>query len=295
MASLCILCEGSPPIENSHMVPKFFIRRLMKGTSVKALRNSNYVTRPVQDGWKGRYLCQQCEMRFSAWETDFANRIYDPYLNGNKDPAVQDIALVLFVTSLHFRYLEYAKDRNKGLPDSVDVPNLIEKLRDALLNGRSPGDIHLYATPLRQVIDHEILPAGVNTYFFEVIDGCAFNWHLPSEKAFWISYVKVPGFMFFSSTEPLEAICTKPAQIEPYKIDGNGTFDIGISHSRFLLAMVNDVVKKRSQEIQSAYRCIPESQMEKIIEQIRKDPDYKKRRAYQSYILDLQLIRKQEI
>ena len=267
----------------------------MKGTSVKALRDSNNVTRPVQDGWKGRYLCQQCEIRFSAWETDFANRIYDPFLNASKDPAVQDITLVLFVTSLHFRYLEYAKERNSGFTESEDLSNLTKRLKDALLESRSPVDIHLYAMPLYPITDPGILPAGVNTYFFEAIDGCAFDWFLSSDRTIWISYVKVPGFMFFSSSGPIEDIWSGPDSLEPYKIDGNGTFDLDIKHSRILLSVVDCFLEKRTREIQEAYRSMPDSQILKIIEQIKKDPDYQNSRAYRTYLFDLQLIRNCEI
>ena len=295
MASLCILCESSPPIKNSHIVPKLFIRRLKQGTSVRVLTDSNNVKKPIQDGWKGPYLCQQCEIRFSAWETDFANKIYDPFLNESKDLVRQDLTLVLFVTSLHFRYLEYAKEHNNGLPNSEDLPNLIKKLKDALLKSRSPVDTHLYAMPLYPTTDPEIFPAGANTYFFESIDGCVFDWFIPSDRTFWVSYVKVPGSMFFLSTAPLEAICNKPALIQPYKIDGNGIFDLGILPSHILFSIVKDVVEKRAQEIQEAYKSMPDSQIAKIIEQIKKDPDYKNSRAYQSYFFDLQLIGKHKI
>lgn len=58
---------------------------------------------------------------------------------------VIDTALVLFLLSVHFRYIEYAKERNKGLPPSNGtLEALLSRLRAALLKEEIAAEVYLY-------------------------------------------------------------------------------------------------------------------------------------------------------
>ena len=289
----CLLCGQRSPIKNSHIVPALFVRRLKRGTPVKSLRDSNNVTRPVQDGWKGPFYCRRCESLFSGWERHFATQLYDPYLRDESMSVVIDTALVLFLLSVHFRYIEYAKERNKGLPPSNGtLEALLSRLRAALLKEEIAAEVYLYVTPLKPMTTLTQLPPGCNTYFFEVIDGYVFEWKLPSGESVWISYVKVPALMFFLATRSLSDICRKPDILDPYETRVDSRFDPTLPASIVLMETVLDRVRQAAESIQVSYAQMPDSQIESIISQIQSDPDYKKSRAHKSYLLDLELVKK---
>ena len=78
----CILCEKNPPIRESHVIPKFIFNKLKECNPLGVLIDAKH-EHLMQDGWKGAYLCRECEEQFSRYEKWFCERIFNPFWNNN--------------------------------------------------------------------------------------------------------------------------------------------------------------------------------------------------------------------
>lgn len=286
--SLCILCNVNPPIENSHVVPNFVVRRLKAGTPHRTLRHSNDLSRVEQDGWKGPYLCAGCEGKFSKSEDSFCREIYDPLLKGG----VQTFALreksALFAVSLHFRCMHFAMDLSS---DKVEeqVLRLYQKTRAICSSERlSSSDVYSYAEILKPITDATVFPPGINTYFFETIDAMAFPWVLASGSIA-ISYVKIPGIAFFLADADLDKATSRPGIFDPYRFETGGTLEESL-HRGHMIQMIREDVTNCSVEIQRSYGAIPERQLAKMIAKIEAEPNQESFRGHQSFLLDKTLL-----
>ena len=76
----CALCCQTKELQLSHIVPHFVGRKLIN-TSPGNIRSSKEPNRTLQDISKEYMLCADCEERFSAKETWFANHIFIPYID----------------------------------------------------------------------------------------------------------------------------------------------------------------------------------------------------------------------
>lgn len=168
MSRDCCLCKGRPAIQNSHVVPNFIVKRLKKGTPVPFLVQSTNVTLSIQDSWKGEYLCGACEQEVSRWENWFCREVYDPFEKEWQASFAYDENLALFLSSLHFRWFCHLQGSCSEVPEPYCV--IAQKARDQCRGITATGP-HLYLSllfPIRD--DHGFLP-GINTYFYEAIDG----------------------------------------------------------------------------------------------------------------------------
>jgi hypothetical protein len=102
---LCRLCGSVRPLLLSHILPKF-VFRFQRNTSTAVIRSHLNPNRPVQDSRKLRFLCRECEERFSAWETAFKREIYDPYHAGKLDGVKYGSWLLKCAVSLSWRALK---------------------------------------------------------------------------------------------------------------------------------------------------------------------------------------------
>jgi hypothetical protein len=74
MFSVCAYCGKNPPIENSHILPKWTIRFALDGSVTGKLRATDEINRRVQDAEKLPLLCSECEGIFSKRENDAAKQ-----------------------------------------------------------------------------------------------------------------------------------------------------------------------------------------------------------------------------
>ena len=73
---VCAYCGKNGEPEESHILPRWTIRRALRGSVTGKLRESENVNRRVQDGEKVYLLCRECENRFSKLEGP-ASRAFD--------------------------------------------------------------------------------------------------------------------------------------------------------------------------------------------------------------------------
>jgi hypothetical protein len=289
MPSLCILCNHNPPIENSHIVPNFVIKRLKAGNPLQTLVHSNALNKTFQDGWKGNYLCKTCEGKFSKLEGWFCGTIYDPYLAGTAIKVNYTEQLGLFAASLAFRYLRFGFEQNPSKPVPPRLRELDEDLRAALDSGSlSNLRANSYLQFLAPVTSIKTFPPGINTYLFEAIDGSAFPWCIPPTEEYWVVYVKLPGMFFLTSLLDLDRIRV-PGGLAGHQIQPAGILESKVQSGN-LSVLVSDTFREKALEIQADYERMPASRLKRNMEKISKTPNKEQSRAHQTYLLDARLL-----
>jgi hypothetical protein len=137
----CQLCGFKKPLRKSHIIPNF-VNRFLKGTSLTGyLRQSGDIHKRVQDGIKVELLCNECELKFSKWESEFAKEIFLPHMNmvgSGQDliKIVYDSSLISFVISLFWRVtVTTSVTKNISQSNMMFVKNL-ERIWAEFLNGK---------------------------------------------------------------------------------------------------------------------------------------------------------------
>jgi hypothetical protein len=293
---LCILCGKNPPIQKSHIIPKFAYKRMKDQSSVKTLRHSGKPHHPIQDGAQGPYLCSDCEAKFNSWETPFCNLLLDRYeamLDASKPAEIKPIPytewLPRFLSSVHFRYLKYIELMNPG---NRNVPDGLLKLLEESCNEPEPlpgGLCHYlwFLHPIRFIKSG--LPPGINAYYFFSTDGYAFDWNLPDGGKIACSFVKLPSFALLSCTQELPVLPASKHIVDASQIGKSGVLDPRVPED-VLLMMLGDDFRVRVQHMLQQESRIPDKQMKKIEAEIAGDSDCLSKKRHKIYLLDRQLL-----
>jgi hypothetical protein len=102
--TICAYCNANPPIENSHVVPRFIVK-LLKANSPEKFIFDTWKYKKMQDGLKGPYLCEECDnVLFSAWENDFKKAVFDPVHDGKPGRWAEENS-IRFLLAVAFRYM----------------------------------------------------------------------------------------------------------------------------------------------------------------------------------------------
>jgi hypothetical protein len=65
----CRLCGKESTLQESHVIPKAFFRRIKRtGPALQSHDHPFIRSRPTQDSWSQRLLCLACEQKLSNWE-----------------------------------------------------------------------------------------------------------------------------------------------------------------------------------------------------------------------------------
>jgi len=112
---ICKLCQNEKELMESHIVPSFAFRWLKKTSATGFLRTVLEANKRVEDGRKQKLLCKECEHIFNKSETQFANKVYYPYVEKELDAAgvaqgiIKEIQyedwLLRFIISVHWRLI----------------------------------------------------------------------------------------------------------------------------------------------------------------------------------------------
>lgn len=89
-----------------------------------------------------------------------------------------------------------------------------------------------------------VLPPGINTYFFESIDGKAFDFK-PPNFSFWVIYLKLPGMFFLLSGHDLAPFAPYPEPMNAQKIGITGTME-EVHRPAGVSVLVADIFKARA-------------------------------------------------
>jgi len=246
----------------------------------------NHLIQDVEQGWKGPWLCQNCEQLFNRWETWFVNRFVDPFARSRRR-FPYDQSLSLFAASLHFRHLhlQITTSQAKARPHDQQ---LREDLRDMCL-AKNPHHPRVFQyiqllTPVKTV-DH--FQPGINTYLFESVhpsiqqnvDG------IPSS----MSFFKLPSALLVTCDFDLNLVMPTPNLLQAHTIQAAGVFNVA-AQSGALLNEAAEIVAPVAQQIQDNYSQMSDRQREKIRQRIMNDPDREIRRARRSFDADQYLL-----
>lgn len=205
LGSICMLCQRHPPIQNSHLWPKFVVN-WVKQTTSPYLRKGDNPNRRLQDVTTFPILCTDCEGLFSKFENQFKLKIYKPFRE-DYDNQIASFRygrwLAQFVISISWRTLV------------VDFANY-EK--------RAPSQVHFaekaYEHWRKYLLgtSRKIRPYGHHMFFFSYIDiststvsDIPENLHRYVHSGFDaeicfdtkpIVYTLIPGIAFWSPLKP---------------------------------------------------------------------------------------------
>ncbi len=198
---MCKLCGSNAPLMKSHIIPKF-VGRWMKETSITPyLRFDGNVDERHQDLFTMELLCDDCENRFSAWETKFATEIFHPAADG-QTVFRYGPWFVKFAASLAWRAVQFLKCQAGDDPPALNsmVDNMELHLSRFLLGQEkhvSSYTQHVYAVG---ELAAPVLPGSpmLNRYLARAV---GIDILRNDDLSDMMVYVKLPMFMFFSVGE----------------------------------------------------------------------------------------------
>jgi hypothetical protein len=290
----CILCGVRPPIKNSHVVPKFVYKRLKAGSPLNQLRHSQNFNMAVQDGWKGEYLCKECDNEtVSEWENYFASTIYAPWIEDAAIVCDYDERLSLFLASLHLRNLEHQFRNHPGQATSQAIA-LTDHLREMCKNADPKhASVRQHLELVKPQCDPGAWPAGVNTYLRETVDMYVDTPPTAGNLAVCRSFVLLPQCVCMTTDFDLRPEIPKPALVDAVEVHAADHLDSG-DQSGLLLALNREHVLERAADIQANYARMSAAQKQKIMDKINANPKKQSYRAHETWELDITLLKMQE-
>lgn len=290
----CILCLQNPPIQNSHIVPKLVLKWILENAPVEHLRWSRIPNKPFQDGWKGDYLCMECEGRLSTIENQFKTEFFDPIVNSKSAVVQYSDFLLPFSISLYLRHLRFSLDQDPTFKGAEALWDLSEQLRRQLFNFLYVGDypdVHSYVVHLPFVDNSSFFEPGVNQYFLSV-DGFWFDYHIPPDKVFYIGAVKLPMLQFVFGGEPLDVVTSDAecrAELARAKINRNGAFALTNLSQVILPGLLGEDYNKRAVDLRESVGNLSSKQTRKIVDEITSHPNPESTIFHIAYEKDLKL------
>jgi len=103
---ICALCGKEKELCESHSIPKFVFDWIKKTSATGYLRQAININKRLQDGTKEKFLCFECETKFSRYEKYFADEFFYPYLNKTKTSFNYNENLQKFIMSISWRLLK---------------------------------------------------------------------------------------------------------------------------------------------------------------------------------------------
>ena len=200
LGSVCMLCQSTPPIQKSHLWPKFAVEWL-KLNSSPYIRRGDKLNQRLEDVTTFPLLCLKCENIFSRFEQKFCELIFKPFQENRNTPFFYyEEWLSHFAISLVWRMLAIDFERfvSEHPEQVVSASNAFEYWRGYLLgSGTSiePYRHHMFFFSLVEPSQSAIqnLPSKFHSYILRSFDGCIGSFY---SKGF--VYVLLPGIAFWS-------------------------------------------------------------------------------------------------
>jgi hypothetical protein len=171
----CRLCRKISPLQVSHIIPKFVFRWQKNTAPTQYIRDTRYPNRRLQDGPTERWLCADCEGRFSVWEKLFSEVVFHPFIKRRQRSILYGEWLAKFCVSLSWRASVFHLDRpevEKQLTPSqyIALKHAEQVWREFLLGER--GRVESNVIDLLAIFDEksfpEFLPSaprGIHEFF----------------------------------------------------------------------------------------------------------------------------------
>lgn len=234
----CKLCLQEKPLKESHIISKLFFKILKNKSKAGVLRDLNIPNRKTQDGIKVYLLCNECEEKFSKFETYYSNHFLKNVSFDNNSINTNDDKLRFFLLSLHWRLLIW-----KSLTDKIMMNNMNATEKKVFLDVLELWRTALYTEDYDTIrnISMRLIPTYKleNLYnlknFF--IDSVLYDFIYPPEEKnfdFAISYLQVPNFIFICE------VWGKYDKMKPYIIGKKVKIPQRISFPKEILIIINN-------------------------------------------------------
>jgi hypothetical protein len=268
MLGICQLCKNEAELQLSHFIPKFVGKWLKKTGITGYLRENNSIKQRSQDFDKEHLLCTNCEQLFSNWERGFANKIFFPFVNEEKNYASYEDWLAKFCTSISWRTLYFIRSKNKNAKHSLEYEENVKKAfahwSDFLLGEESnlnQYEQHLYHLPQLQSSTHPNLPENINRYFLRAVSMDIIG---NSQSTF--TYTKLPSFLILGVMKSPESKKMRSSRISL----SSGT----VSPKKYYMpGGVGEYIFEKCNEVKNMLQSLPEHQKEKIEEYVHNNPE----------------------
>ncbi|QYF82840.1 hypothetical protein KY492_00515 [Brevibacterium sp. PAMC21349] len=254
---------------------------MKKNSPTGNIRLASQPKRVIQDGDKQAMLCGVCEDLFNENETIFANKIFHPYHSDNLQVVEYGSWMNHFITSVNWRnlYLDitgFVIEQNIGVQDLEILIEAEKIMREFLLGKRSNlGHIEnhiFFFGPIKEVTGetrefdlHTVIGGSVVGYTYICHD---FN----------------SSYVFLNLQGILIVTILKKATEEVWEntlVGENGTFNMA-QPNHYVSSPVFSEFQFLAEDLKQSREEISESQKEKIIEAIKKNPEkFLKSKAYQ--------------
>ena len=171
----CHLCKQPATLQLSHVVPKFAFRWLKTSSSTGYLRSfeqdnghihGERVNRRIQDGWKARWLCSNCEQLLGDYEKKFADCFFYPNVRRTLKSTAYGPWLLKFCVSLSWRSLKWFCDHDESHRYSEHLDTVGELWRRYLLDEISFPESYPQHLVLAEYASAKIneTPIDINVY-----------------------------------------------------------------------------------------------------------------------------------
>ena len=266
--SNCGLCEISADLRQSHIIPSFVFEWLLNTSATGFIRFGEAPNLRVQDGWKPKMLCGDCEQKFALLEKRFAESCFYPIVNGDKSQIHYGTWMLKFATSVSWRVLRSFKAIGglDGFPQKI-----LDAAEDALSTWKAflldeephPGRHEQHLILLDGIVSTSLhnVPANVNRYLLRALE--IYVAYTPDSA---VTYAKMGKFVLFGFIE------------NPYPRRWKGT-KINANEGRFgvrdieLPLNVGEFIMDRARLATEKTKQISEKQRIRITETYRKDMD----------------------
>ena len=197
---ICALCEKEKELCGSHFIPKFVFDWIKKTSATGYLRQAININKRLQDGAKEKFLCTECENKFSKYEKYFADNFFYPYLDKKKTSFTYDENLQKFIVSISWRLLKKDLGGFKAFqPGMFEYAKHAEKYWKKILLNDELDEKYEHHLFLFDYIENSSidLPKRFQWYTMRATDGT-----IASSKSEAFLFVKLPSIFFISSIFP---------------------------------------------------------------------------------------------
>lgn len=266
--SNCALCANSSDLRESHIIPSFVFEWLVNTSATGFMRFGEAPNLRVQDGWKPKMLCGDCEQKFALWEKRFADNCFYPIANGEKSQIYYQTWMLKFATSVSWRVLRSFKAIGglNGFP-----PNILDAAEDALSTWKAflfddkphPGrhEQHLILVDSIKSTSLHNVPENINRYLLRTVE--IYVAYTPDSA---ITYAKMGKFVLFGFIEN-----PHPRRWKGTKINANkGRFGVGDTE---LPSDVGEFIMDRARLAAEKTKQMSDKQWARITETYRQDMD----------------------
>lgn len=198
---ICALCGKERELCESHFIPKFIFDWIKKTSATGYLRQAININKRLQDGMKEKFLCSECENKFSKYEKYFADKFFYPYLDKKETSFNYDENLQKFIISISWRLLKKDLEGFKNFqPEMFEYAKQAEEYwRKILLNDELDEKYEHHLFLFDYIEDSSAdLPDKFQWYTMRATDGT-----IASSKKELFLFVKLPSIFFISSIFPI--------------------------------------------------------------------------------------------